>query len=174
MVYKELGTNETLMQKRVRGDRPAGNRLMLPRIAFSIALGASVLTEGCVAPNHPECAFYYRKDDAKACENVRCKIKEARREFRALEAQEKAAAGALRARIATGKEYREELGAFNSIHGEMKRISLKLDGYMQLEIRIRDGKAEEGEIRLAFEEVIAILGKIMEFERALAQMGSNI
>ena len=145
-----------------------------PRIAIAVALATSVLTEGCIAPKHPECAFYFRGENAKTCESVRCKLTEARRELYALGEKEKVAAGALRAKIASGKEYMAELETFNSIHEEMKRISSKLDGYSTLEMRIRDGKAEEKEIRMAFEEINAIWQRFLEFDRALAQISRNI
>jgi hypothetical protein len=160
---------EKPLEVRVREKAP-----WAPRIAIAVALSACVLTEGCVAPKHPECAFYYRGNDAKTCESVRCKLKEARKELRVLEEKEKLAAGALRAKIAAGKEYMAELETFNSIHEEMKRISGKLDGYSTLEIRIRDGKAEEGEIRSAFAEINAIWQRFLEFDRALMQISRNI
>lgn len=145
-----------------------------PRIAIAFALGSSILTEGCMNLKHPECGFYFRGESALACDSVRCKIKDARKEFLVLEGKEKAAARSLRAKIAAGMDYKAELDTFNEIHAEMQRISRKLEGYRELETRIRDGKAEEGEIRSAFEEVSAIWERFLEFERALAQISRNM
>ncbi len=163
------------MSKRaIAGEKPIGRAPWLPRIAIAAALSACVLTEGCMAPKHPECAFYFRGENAKTCEGVRCKLNEARMKLISLEDEEKAAARTLGAKIAAGQECSKEVDAFNSIYKEIGRISKKLDGYMDLEIRIREGDAEEGEIRQAFDEVVGILGKFVEFEQALVQMGRNI
>jgi hypothetical protein len=145
-----------------------------PRIAIAAALSTAVLTEGCMTPNHPECGFYFRGQTAQACDGVRCKLTDARKELHALGEKEKVAARTLRAKLEAGQECREELDAFNSIHAEMQRISKKLDGYMSLETKIRDGNAEEGEIQDAFEEVVGIMGKIVQFEQALAEISRNI
>ena len=137
---------EKPLEARVREKAP-----WLPRIAIAVALSASVLTEGCMAPRHPECAFYFRGESAQTCESVRCKLREARVKLRELEEEEATAVRALRVKIAAGQECGKELDSFNSIHKEMGRISKKLDGYMALELNIRDGKAAESEIREAFD-----------------------
>lgn len=155
------------------GEKPIRNAPWAPRILFAIALSGGVLTEGCITTKYPECGFYFGRESAQTCESVRCKLKEARVKYTGLEGEEKAAWTTLNAKIAAGRECRKEVAEFNSIHGEMGRISKRLDGYRELEVKIKQGDAEESEIQQAFGEVAGILGKILEFEQALLQISRN-
>lgn len=161
-------------ERRIAGKERVKRAPALPRIICAAALSAAVLTEGCMAKNYPECGFYFRGENAQKCDSVRGKLKEARGKLKELGEKEKLAAGALRAKIAAGQDCRKELGEFNSIHAEIGRISKKLDGYRKLEMKIRDGNAEEGEIQRAFGEIGRIWGKIIEFEQALLGISRNI
>ena len=164
-----------IMAERVIAGGRVGKRTpVLPRIACAVALSAAVITEGCMAKNYPECGFYFRGENAQKCDTVRGKLKEARGKLKEVGEREKLAAAALRKKIASGQDCREELGKFNTLHAEIRRISRKLDGYRKLEMEIRDGNAKEGQVGEAFEEINAIWGKILEIGQVLERIGRNI